>query len=242
VLQRTLGLPRYLDLFARYRLHASEWDESDAAFRDFVKRLPREGVVIDAGANVGVTTARLARHLKAGLVHAFEPNPVSREAARRLIRRLGLPNVVFHDAALGRVDGEVELLMPVEGRVRLHGLSRVPEPSSPRPEGDVFRVACRTLDGMGEALAAGARVTGLKLDVEDFESEVLEGARELLSRDRPLVYCELWLTPNRDRVVAFMREQGYEALVFADGVLVPFEPWPHASRQDFFFVPSTTSA
>jgi FkbM family methyltransferase len=242
VLQRTLGLPRYLDLFARYRLRASGWDRSDAAFRHFVNRLPTDGLVIDAGANVGVTTAWLARHVTGGTVHAFEPNPLSRETARRLLGRLGLGNVVLHEEALGRAEGTVDLLMPVEGNVRLHGLSRVTAEAARRPSGDAFEVPCRTLDGIAEWFAPGARVTGLKLDVEDFESEVIEGARELLRRHRPFVYCELWLTPNRDRVVALMRELGYEAFVYDGTALVAFEPWPHASTQDFFFVPEVPAA
>jgi FkbM family methyltransferase len=241
LLQRALGLPTYLDLFARYRLLSSRWDSRDAAFRSFLDRLPREGLALDIGANVGVMTVRLSRHVCRGRVHAFEPNPACFGAARRLVKRLGLANVELHNWAIGRSAVEVEMVMPVADALRMHGLSRVATSPADTLGGDRFRAVVRVLDEMGELFAPGVRVTGMKIDVEDFESEVIEGARRLLAHHRPLVYCELWLTPNRDRTVALMRELGYTAMVYRDGVTEPFEPWPHASTQDFFFVPQASA-
>jgi FkbM family methyltransferase len=241
LLQGALGLDRYMDLFARYRLLIGRFDLGDAAFRAFVAKLPEEGTVLDVGANVGVMAVQLARHVRRGTVVAFEPNPLTYRTATRLVRSLGIPNVVLHPWALGSETGEIEMLMPVSRAVRMHGLSRVAVSAADGLEGDRFRVAARVLDDMGELFAPGVRVTGVKIDVEDFESEVIEGARRLLAHHRPLVYCELWLTPNRDRTVALMRELGYTAMVYRDGVTEPFEPWPHASTQDFFFVPQASA-
>ncbi len=239
-LQRGLGLETYLDLFARYRLVSSRWDSRDAAFRAFVDRLPRDGLVLDVGANVGVMTVHLARRVRRGTVHAFEPNPQSFGAASRLVARLRLTNVVLHPWALGRTSGEVEMVMPVDVRFRQHGLSHVVATPGDATAGDLFRAPRRVLDEMPGWFEPGARVTGMKLDVEDYEAEVLEGARRLLAVHRPLVFCELWLTPNRDRTVALMRELGFEAMAYRKGALEPFEPWPHASTQDFFFVPQAS--
>lgn len=237
VLQAVLGLDGYLDLFARYRLRVSRFDPLDEAFRAFLSRLPDDGIVLDVGANVGVMTVRLARHLRRGTVHAFEPNPVSREVARRLVTRLGLSNVVLHPFALGRASGQVEMVMPVDATVRQHGLSRVVAGPQDQTAGDRFVVECRALDDLAPILPAGVPVRGLKIDVEDSEADVLEGARGLLLAHRPLVYSELWLTPNRDRTVAYMQSLGFTALVRRKGGLEPFSPFEHASDQDFFFLP-----
>lgn len=241
LLQRALGLERYLDLFARYRLLAGRYDPGDRAFRSFLARLPEDGTVLDVGANVGVMTIHLARHLRRGTVVAFEPNPLSYATAARLVRARGVDNVVLHPWALGSAAGEVEIVMPVNGALRMHGLSHVVQGPADTPGGDRFRVAVRALDDLPELFAPGVRVTGMKIDVEDFESEVVLGARRLLISHRPLVYCELWLTPNRERTVALMRELGYEAMVYRNGGLEAFAPWPHASAQDFFFVPEASS-
>ena len=197
--------------------------------------------MLDVGANVGVMTAHLARRVRQGTVHAFEPNPASYGAAQRLVARLGLANVVLHPWALARTRGEVEMVMPVDVAVRQHGLSHVVAGPADATPGDRFRVPGRALDEMPEWFEPGARVTGIKVDAENYEAEVLEGGRRLLAEHRPLVYCELWLTPNRDRTVALMRELGFQALVHREGRVEPFEPWPHASAQDFFFVPETSA-
>jgi FkbM family methyltransferase len=240
LLQSALGLERYLDLFARYRLLAGPFDRGDEAFRAFLGKLPEDGTVLDVGANVGVMTIQLARRVRRGTVVAFEPNPLSHGAAARLLKARQVENVVLHPWALGKKAGDVEMVMPVSGAVRLHGLSHVAGPTDPAG-GYRFRAAARVLDEMDELFAPGVRVTGMKIDVEDFESDVIEGARRLLALHRPLVYCELWLTPNRDRTVALMRELGYDAMVCKGGALEPFEPWPHASTQDFFFVPQASA-
>jgi hypothetical protein len=129
------------------------------------------------------------------------------------------------------------MVMPVADAVRMHGLSHVAMGPTASPEGDRFHATVHVLDEMSELFASGVRVTGMKIDVEDSESEVIEGARRLLGLHRPLVYCELWLTANRDRTVALMRELGYTAMVYGERGLQPFEPEPHASAQDFLFVP-----
>jgi FkbM family methyltransferase len=236
-LQQTLGLDTYLDLFARYRLLSSRWDSRDAAFRAFLGRLPQDGLVLDIGANVGVMTVRLSRHVSRGRVHGFEPNPACFGAATRLVGRLRLTNVALHAWALARTGGELEMVMPVAVAFRQHGLSRVVDAERDTTPGDRFRVPCRALDEMPEWFERGAKVTAIKVDTEDYEAEVLEGGRRLLATHRPLVYCELWLTPNRDRTVALMRELRFDALVYRGGRLEPFDPYPHASVQDFFFVP-----
>jgi len=237
IVQRALGLERYLDLFARYRLLVGPLDSGDDAFRWFAAMMPEDGTVLDIGANVGVMTIQLARRVRRGTVVAFEPNPLSFGAAARLLRSRGISNVVLHPWALGKHAGEIEMLMPVAGAVRMHGLSHVAVGPTDRQTGDRFRATACVLDEMAELFAPGVRITGVKIDVEDFESEVVEGARRLLALHRPLVYCELWLTPNRDRTVALMRSLGYAATIYRNGALEPFEPGPHASVQDFFFTP-----
>jgi hypothetical protein len=54
------------------------------------------------------------------------------------------------------------------------------------------------------------RVNGIKLDLENFDWHVLCGASQLLKRDHPVIYCELWDTPNRRKVVELRGIYGYK--------------------------------
>lgn len=74
-------------------------------FRACAARLGPRSLAVDVGANVGDVTEFLAA--RAGLVHAFEPDPWAFE---RLSARVGhLPNVVLHQAAVGLRTGRVGL-------------------------------------------------------------------------------------------------------------------------------------
>ncbi len=232
-LQARLGLERYLDLFARYKELTLRWSEGGADFLAFVGRLPEDGVALDVGANVGFTTVPLARRVRRGVVHAFEPSPVAYRALERTVARRALGNVVTHPIAVGSRDGAVQMVTPVDGSARLPALTHV----STRGDlpGECFVAECRALDGMAE-LASGPPIRGMKIDVEDHEHEVLAGARQLVAAHRPVLFCELWETENRRLSLALLREMSYAVLVREAGVLVPFDPVRHR-RLDFYCLP-----
>jgi FkbM family methyltransferase len=237
-LQSRLGLPRYLDLFARYKELTLRWSGEGADFLAFVDRLPEDAVALDVGANVGFTTVPLARRVRRGVVHAFEPSPVAYRALERTVVRHALGNVVTHPVAVGCRDGMVEMVTPLDGSARLPALTHVVTPGD--VPGDRFVAECRALDGMAE-LASGPPVRGIKIDVEDHEHEVLAGARRLIAAHRPVLFCELWETENRRLCLALARELGYAVRVRQRGALVPFDPVQHR-RLDFYFLPEEARA
>jgi FkbM family methyltransferase len=231
-LQAGLGLDRYLELFARYKVATLRWSGEGRDLAAFLRHVPAEGVVLDVGANVGFTAVPLARHARRGTVHAFEPHPLAFRALRAVVARHGLRNVVAHRLALGSADGPVEMVTPVEGRALLPALSRVAGDAAP---GERFVAECRTLDGM-EELREGPRVVALKIDVEDHEHHVLVGASRLLAEHRPVLLCELWDTENRRLCLSLLRDLGYAVRVREGGALVPFDPSRHR-RLNFYFFP-----
>jgi FkbM family methyltransferase len=189
---------------------------------------------------VGFTTAILAHRRPRSVVHAFEPAPASYAALERTVRRQGLTNVVAWPLALGDRGGRVEMLTPVRGSTRLVGLTHVVDGAS-TAAGDRLTAECRRLDDLAASLPTATRITGLKLDVEDHETRVLEGARGLVERHRPLIFCELWNTENRRRVFALARAAGYAVRVADRGGLVRFDPTRH-HKQDFFLLPDEQAA
>lgn len=140
-----------------------------------------EDVLADVGANVGLYTLWGARRVgPGGVVHAFEPHPVTCRRLARNLGRNGFENVNVVPAAVGAEAGEVTLF-------------EVPRDSgqtsryAPRA-GGIRRVPEITLDGYFE----GRRTPRLvKIDVEGMEAEVLRGARRLLGSERaPVVVLE----------------------------------------------------
>ena len=186
--ERLVPLPPSLDVpvgDASVRVSRDDWI-GRKAYRGMYERaecaiirasLPRGGVAVDVGANVGYLTAIMADAVgSSGRVFAFEPAP---STARMLVfnmSRNGFSQVVVREVALGDGPGSGALTPGAEGNSGLaslrpgHGLS-------------VEEVQVRTLDDELEASSAPA-IDLLKVDVEGWESSVVKGAFETLESGR----------------------------------------------------------
>ncbi len=131
---------------------------------------------VDVGANVGFFCAVLARaervfpHMK---FYAFEPNP---QTLRRLRKTLQGRNVEIFHCALSDRDAELEMC---EGAGSW--TFGVKDPANPAQiQERSVRIKARRLDGIpivGDSLV-------LKIDVENHEREVIDGATRLLASGR----------------------------------------------------------
>ena len=134
-------------------------------------------LALDIGAHVGAVSAYLSRKFKK--VIAFEAVPSTFEFLRRNAE--ALPNVEARNEAVGPELGEVYF-----AHYSTHGqLSHV---ASKEDEANTLRVGpipVVTIDSL-----ALTNLSFIKIDVEGFELQVLEGARETIERDRPLILVE----------------------------------------------------
>ena len=202
---RSCGSQNYFLATALYRAALG----CERTYEEFLRRIPPGGVLLDIGANLGVTVAFARRKRPDLKLVAFEPIPINVETARRLWRLLRVSAVELKPIALGDSAGAVEMVMPILRGVPAPGQTYVKNGewdylSVLGNKGIQFRATVATIDSLRLS-----RVHGIKLDVENFEWHVLRGARELLRRDHPIIYCELWDTPNRSRVMDLLRECGY---------------------------------
>ena len=236
VLQRMLGLERYLYIFSVFIIRTLKKNKKEGDFIRFLNMLPDSGTVIDIGANIGAMTVHLARSLPHAQVVSVEPVMLNYNVLCRVVRKYRLANVTTFALALGESTGSVTMVMPVEGSVRMHGLSHVIHESiSEGNEGDTQVCPSDTLDNFVAAHVRGP-VTGIKLDVENFEYYVLKGGVGTLKQYSPPVYCELWDNENRQKCLKLMGELGYQVYVQIDKKLVIFDKDLHAT-QNFFFIP-----
>ena len=141
--------------------------------------------VVEVGANIGAHTVFLARDVcPAGTVYAFEPRRLVFQMLCANLAVNSLANVHAFQMALGRERQVLrEGALPLEGNGATnlggHALGSLP--------GEAETIEVRPLD---EMLASLPRIALLKADVEGHEQAVLEGARQLIARDRPILYLE----------------------------------------------------
>lgn len=234
ILQRLLGFERYLFVFSCFKILTLRWDKKEGDFNHFLRMLPRDGCVLDIGANVGIMSVLLAWNCKDGIVYAFEPVPVNFRALRRVLRFFRIRNVRTFELALGAESAEIELMMPIMEGVRMQGLSHVRHDSIiPFDAPHAFHRALQVrLDDIPDFQSL--KIHGIKLDVENYERFVLAGGMEILKRDKPLIYTELWDNENRYACFDLLKSLGYSNYVLEQGRLIPYHTGLQHC-QNFFF-------
>ena len=234
LLQKIFGFRNYLFLFSIFSINRLKWGRIEKEFLEFMKLVPDEGVILDLGANIGIMTAHIASRRKNATVYSFEPIVENLAALKRIIRHYDLKNVKVFECALGDNNGEIKMVMPVIGDVKMQGLSHViKEGSGEQEAGNFYTVPLRKLDDFSELNEKNIRITAIKIDVENFEYFVLKGGRNLLAKHHPVIYSELWNNETRTNTITMLSELGYSVKVNEHGKLVAFNG---QDAQNFIFI------
>lgn len=146
----------------------------------------RGRVFIDVGANTGLFSIAAALTNPRLRVHAFEPSPVVFRYLGRNVRLNGLSStIVCNRMAISDAVGVTKFHVPsantASGSLNVDGFHALP--------GRVVELPVMTLDAYMEN-GRLEHVDLLKVDVEGFESLVLRGARKMLEKFRPTIFCE----------------------------------------------------
>jgi FkbM family methyltransferase len=161
----------------------------EAAERDFVNQFLRPGdVFVDVGANIGLFTLIAALRVgPSGKVIAFEPTSETYERLLENVRLNRLSNVDCVRSALSDHNGELDLVRSVDGFDAWNSFAGPTMGQAALSE----RVGVTEWDRYAEAHRLSGNVTMMKIDVEGWESRVLTGGREMLSRpDSPVLQIE----------------------------------------------------
>jgi FkbM family methyltransferase len=193
------------------------WKGTETAEIRFWRNVDLDGgVVYDVGAFHGLLTLFFAT--RARQVIAYEPNAKNRE---RLIENINLnriTNVTLRPVGLGAAEGTATMvfdpLMPggasAEQATKDQLLKAVRGAVT-----EEIRITTLDIDQKTERLPAPDLI---KIDIEGFELDALQGARTILETYRPALYIELHgETMNEKRrkttaLVSFLEEVGYRTI------------------------------
>jgi len=230
-----LGFQNYLYVFALFKIRTLKSDSKEKDFFHFLSLLKDgKGDVLDVGANVGIMTVHLAQKLPNTTVHAIEPLPDNLRVLKRVVGHFGLNRIRIHETAVGESNGEVEMILPHQGKTRMQGLSHVKhETITEWNDGEEFRVPLNKLDD----LINGQQIQGIKIDVENFEYYALKGGKRIIETNRPVIYAELWDNENRRNCLNLLEGLNYRSFVVVNDKLVAFDSDKHRN-QNFIFLPN----
>jgi FkbM family methyltransferase len=142
-------------------------------------------VVLDVGANVGISAMMMARWCGSeGHIYAFEPSPIAKKLLAEHLRLNGLAErVTICGSALSDTEGTATFFAS-----GISGKSALSDANISQGV-ETVKVPVTTIDAYCQAKKI--RPSLIKIDVEGFEFNVLNGARNTLKENRPSILVEL---------------------------------------------------
>jgi FkbM family methyltransferase len=155
---------------AIYLNHVHEPTESGL----FLKYIKRGDIVLDIGSNLGYYSLVSSKKVGAsGKIYAFEPDMKNFNALVRNVKLNGFKNIIPVNCAVANFDGKQKLYLEKDSG--WHSLRTCSKTSK------IVKVL--KLDTF---LKNRARVDIIKIDVEGYEGYVLEGARNIIKKNKNL--------------------------------------------------------
>lgn len=207
--------------------------EIKQTYAELVKSDERPALFLDVGANYGTHSVLF---LAAGIpTISFEPNPSCFSYFQTVCELNGLEGWRWEQVAVGDRSGKVDLVYP-ENETWLGSVS-LDVTSSVKSTGKVItkQVPLRRIDDYLDDIGRDNML--IKIDVEGFEREVIQGAAQLLTRYRPKIIFESNTTKSREEFFQLLSDYGYSVYP------LPYLPSAHpaALRQDAFLESAATN-
>jgi FkbM family methyltransferase len=153
---------------------------------------------IDVGANFGLYTCIIGRQHLADRLIAIEPNRSVLDRLRAHIALNGVTGVEIKETAVGAARGTATLLPGAPGKSALSAIVAA------HPEG--YEIDVVPLD---EMLAFTGKALIIKIDVEGYELEVIDGAKKLLAQNYGYAQIESFDEQRADAVIKRMANCGW---------------------------------
>ena len=224
--------------------HAYHWHDVD--IRDLEYALLRkfaadgvEPIFLDVGANMGLRSL-LPLSMGSQCI-LFEPNRELRNFTTRLFALNDFREYELHNLCLADRTGTAAFYLATNSYMSSLDRDWLTDDSGTRE----IRVPVTTLDDwISKRPDLSHRPSLIKIDAEGAEYQVLEGAREYLSKQRPPIICEIAMKPgNRARIWDYCYSLQYGIHSIRDVLRQLAEPIDRpslidlASESNFLFAP-----
>jgi FkbM family methyltransferase len=187
-------------------------EREEQADLEILKKLLKPGdTFVDCGANIGLWTIFASEQVKKnGKVFSFEPNPHTFKKLQHNINISLCNNVYSKEVALGKESGKAYINCDFD-----HNESQI---STLKKNIDtVVKVRIEKLDSLLNAKT----ITGLKIDVEGYELNVLKGAEKIINQNKPWICVEFNTLLANTNILGewpvhnYLSKLGYKAQLFS---------------------------
>lgn len=177
---------------------------------------------IDVGANNGEVSLKAARKVgNSGRVIAFEPNPKNINRFKKNIALNSFDNITLVELGVGNEAGEFQLNNDTPENL---GMGWIGNPSDDKSVSSIL-IKVTSLDDYLLSMELNS-VDFIKIDVEGFEINVLEGAKGIIKKFQPTLFVEVEDTllnrqgTSASELISLIREFNYQPICSGTGQVV----------------------
>ena len=196
---------------------------------------------LDIGVYRGVYSLKLSQNFNQ--IHSFEPNPLLFPYLNINLKKI-IKNINLYNLALSNKSGETELKLPVRSKSifkeNIEELYQLGAASiHPENEFEDFKKVRVKIDKLDNISINN--IGFMKIDVEGHELEVIEGAKETITKDKPILLIEIEKRHSKrpvEETIAKICNLNYECFFVKDKELIPVEKLNDKNLENnFFFLP-----
>lgn len=166
------------DKYVGQRIALGKYEEYETKL--LLRQLKSDDIVVDVGANIGYYTLLMAKIAKK--VYAIEPDKENFKILKKNIEQNKLKNVHLINVAVGNKQSKIKYYQSEEN----FGDGRVYKTIIPRTS---YTVLSQKLDNI---LSNEQKISLVKIDTQGWEPAVIEGAKKIVEKDKPIIFLEYW--------------------------------------------------
>ncbi|MFN3405711.1 MAG: FkbM family methyltransferase [Cytophagaceae bacterium] len=163
----------------------------------FLENYEKGGCFLDIGAHIGYYTLLLAK--KAEIIYAFEPDPRNYNPLENNIKNFS--NILFVKKAISSEEGKFSF--------SLGSSSANSSLISDKNTLQNIEVEVTTIDSIRKSI--NTKIHGIKTDIQGMDLEALQGGKETILQDKPLIISEIQYSKEVD---VFLESVNYTAFSF----------------------------
>jgi FkbM family methyltransferase len=216
------GFTWFVPDFAFKNLPTEDWERKE---RDWIlKNIPKGGLFVDVGANLGIYAITLAEHFEE--VIAIEPQPLNVEILKKNIELNGIDNIVVLQKGAWDETKLLKVYQVYEGDMASASFVSDSEKGiddwlCQKPINEIVIDAIKVDD-------LHLNPDFIKIDIEGGEARAIKGMMDTINRCRPSFFIEMH-TQAKAREICEMLKDKYDFGMAGD--------WPGQQTDKWFFQP-----